>query len=64
MSFLKELAGHPEYRKLLKAAEDMKPQLPYWQIDANNGKDNTDEWKRKSAMLEGYELCLQIFSPR
>ena len=44
-------------------AEELKPQLPYWQIDANNGKDNTDDWKRKSAMLEGFELCLQIFKP-
>lgn len=59
MALLKELAGHPEWEGLLEAAKRMRPDLPAW--DSN--KDNTDDWKRKSAMQEGFDLALQIFAP-
>lgn len=60
MSLLRELAGHPEYVALINVAKKTRPELPVW--DAT--KDNTDEWKRKSAMQEGFDLCLQIFVPK
>lgn len=64
MSFLRELASHPEYKKLLKTAEDKKPILPIWEVDQISGKDNAEDWKRKSAMREGFELCLMLFTPK
>jgi hypothetical protein len=60
MSLLKELAGHPEYAAMLKKAEREKPPLPQWDPQ----KDNTEEWKHASAMRQGFELCLLIFSPK
>lgn len=60
MSLLKELAGHPEWVGLLKAAEKMAPELPEW--DPKN-PESVDEWKHKSAMRAGFELCFQIFNP-
>lgn len=62
--FLKEVAGHPEYKRLLAQAEQNKPILPIWEIDPMTGKDNADDWKKKSAMREGYELCLMLFTPK
>jgi hypothetical protein len=59
LSLLKELSGHPEYMRLLRLAEEMRPALPEW--DRHN--DNTNEWKEKSAMRQGFDLCLAIFSP-
>ena len=64
MSFLKELAGHPEYRQLLALAEQQKPSVPGWEVDQVSGRDNTDEWKKKSALRDGYELCLALFTPK
>lgn len=64
MSFLREVAGHPEYRKLLDLAEQNKPILPIWEVDQITGKDNAEDWKKKSAMREGYELCLALFIPK
>jgi len=60
MSLLRELAGHPEYTAMLKKAQEMMPALPEW--DPKN--DNTEEWKQKSAMRHGFELCLAIFQPK
>ena len=60
MSFLKDIAGHPEYMRMLEQAKSMRPELPAW--DAKN--DNTDEWKEKSAMQQGFDLCLTVFSPK
>jgi hypothetical protein len=60
LSLLRELAGHPEYVKLLKLAEEMKPALPEWDV----ASDNVDDWKMKSAMRQGFELCLVIFRPK
>ena len=64
MSFLKELAGHPEYKRLLFLAEQQKPIVPGWEIDSVTGKDNSEDWKKKSALREGYELCLLLFTPK
>lgn len=60
MSLLRELSGHPEYVGLLKKAREMRPDLPTWDRD----KDNVDEWKEKSAMQAGFDLCLSIFQPK
>lgn len=60
MSLLRELSGHPEYVRMLKQAKEMRPELPMWDRSA----DNTDEWKEKSAMQHGFDLCLTVFTPR
>jgi len=60
MSLLKEIAGHPEYQAMLKSAEKLMPSLPEW----DPTQDNTEEWKQKSAMRHGFELCLAIFRPK
>jgi len=57
---LKDLAGHPDWMALIKAVEQMRPQVPSW--DANT--DNTEDWKRKSAMQEGFDLCFQAFTDK
>lgn len=59
MSILKELAGHPEYMALIAGAKRLRPEVPAW----DSKQDNTEDWKRKSAMQEGFDLCLQIFAP-
>jgi hypothetical protein len=63
LSLLKELAGHPEYVALVKRAKGSRPQLPPWSIDQANGQDNTDDWKQKSAMQQGFDLAMEIFCP-
>lgn len=60
MSLLRELAGHPEYVALLKMAEKMRPELPDWDLAQNN----VEEWKQKSAMRQGFDLALALFTPR
>jgi hypothetical protein len=60
LSLLRELSGHPEYVRLLKMAETMKPEMPVW----NPNENNVEEWKHKSAMRQGFELCLSIFVPK
>ena len=64
MSLLKEIQSHPTYQQLYKTAEQNTPPLPIWQIDEITGKDNVEEWKKKSAMREGFELCLAYFQPK
>ena len=59
-SLLRELAGHPEYMRLLKQAETMRPDLPPWDAD----KDNTKEWMLKSGMQKGFDLAMSIFTPK
>lgn len=60
MSFLREISGHPEYMRLLKQAEGMRPSLPVWDSKENN----VEEWKEKSAMQKGFDLAMSIFTPR
>lgn len=45
---------------LITAAKKMRPEIPQW----DSKVDNTDDWKRKSAMQEGFDLCMQIFAPK
>ncbi len=45
---------------LLKNANKAKPDLPSWDDKANN----VEEWKKKSAMREGFELALSFFTPK
>lgn len=60
MSLFKELAGHPEYVAAIKRAKAARPELPPWDL----GKDNTDDWKHKSAMQQGFDLALTYFVPK
>ena len=60
MSLLRELAGHPEYMALIKMAKDSRPEVPAW----DSRTDNTDDWKKKSAMQEGFDLAMQHFIPK
>ncbi len=54
---LHETMGDVEYKRLLNKVKDSRPAVPAW-----DGKsDNTDDWKHKSAMQEGYDLCLATF---
>ena len=46
--------------RLLKMAEEMRPELPHW----DRAQDNTEEWKEKSAMRQGFDLALSIFRPK
>ena len=61
MGLLRELSGHPEYVRLLKLAQETRPNIPPWDINDPNGVEN---WKHKSAMQQGFDLCLQIFTPK
>ena len=61
MSLLKELAGHPEYMAMLKAAELKRPEIPPWDM---NDPLSVEHWKKKSAMQEGFDLAMTIFRPR
>jgi hypothetical protein len=45
--------------RLQKLADTMRPDLPVW----DSKEDNVDEWKEKSAMQKGFDLCLSIFRP-
>lgn len=55
---MKEFEGHPAYLAACNIAKSTRPTLPAW--DAT--QDNTNEWKRKSAMQEGFDLCLAVFA--
>jgi hypothetical protein len=37
-----------------------KVEVPAWDSKA----DNTDEWKKQSAMQEGFDLCWQFFKSK
>jgi hypothetical protein len=45
---------------MVKQAEAMRPELPNW----DRSQDNTEEWKEKSAMQHGFDLCLSVFRPK
>jgi len=60
VSLLKELAGHPEYTRLLNRAKQMRPEIPPW----DSGQDNTEQWKEASAMQKGFDLAMSIFTPK
>lgn len=54
---LQEAFGDVEYRRLLNKIKEGRPVVPAW----NAIEDNSDDWKHKSAMQEGYDLCLATF---
>jgi hypothetical protein len=60
LSFLSELSGHPEYARLLKLAKEQRPVIPAW----TPGEGNIEEWKDASAMQRGFDLAVQIFTPK
>lgn len=61
MGLLRELSGHPEYVRLLNLAKEQRPVIPPWDLNSPIG---VDDWKHKSAMQQGFDLCLQIFTPK
>ena len=56
-SFLKEVQEHPLFPELVIRLKQNAPVVPEFDFI----KDNTDEWKMKSGMRRGYDLCLSIF---
>ena len=42
-------------------AEETRPNIPPWDVKDPDGVEN---WKHKSAMQQGFDLCLQIFMPK
>ncbi len=60
MSLIRELASHPEYVALLKAAKAQRPELPPF----NPNEDNTEQWKHVSGMQQGFDLCMAFFLPK
>jgi len=61
MSFLKELAGHPEYVRMIKQADTMRPDIPPWDTDDPLA---VEKWKEKSAMQRGFDLAMTVFRPK
>lgn len=61
MSLLRELSGHPEYVRILKNADELRPTIPAWDTENPLSVEN---WKHKSAMQEGFDLCLLLFKPK
>ena len=59
MSLLVDLSGNAEWQRLLKAAEEMMPEIPEW--DPKN-PESLEDWKFKSAQRAGFELCYQVFN--
>jgi hypothetical protein len=55
--FLKEIQEHALFPELKIRLERNAPVIP--EFDFKN--DNADEWKMKSGMGRGYNLCLSIF---
>ena len=45
---------------MLNKAEEIRPQLPVWDL---KNPESVDEWKQKSAMQAGFDLCLAVFKP-
>lgn len=60
MSITKDLMGNQQWLDLIKAAEKMRPEVPAW----DPSKDNAEDWKHKSAMRDGWDLCWQVFVAR
>ena len=53
-SYLKALRETLEFQDLIKQIKKLEPVVPEW----TPTEDNTDEWKSKSMMLKGFNLCL------
>jgi hypothetical protein len=46
--------GDVEFKRFLHRAREARPHIPAWDSKA----DNSDDWKHKSAMQEGFDLCM------
>jgi hypothetical protein len=51
---LQESMGDVEFKRFLHRARESRPQVPAW----DSKSDNSEDWKHKSAMQEGYDLCI------
>lgn len=51
---LQETMGEVEFKRFLHRAKEARPQIPAWDSKA----DNADDWKHKTGMQEGFDLCL------
>jgi hypothetical protein len=57
---LKDIQENPLYPALLEKLIHNRPQIPAFDIV----KQNEDDWKMKSSMQKGYDLCLSNFNIR
>jgi len=48
--------GDVEFRRFLNKMKDERPIVPAW----DSKVDNVEEWKHKSAMQEGFDLCMTV----
>jgi hypothetical protein len=55
--FLQEIKEHPAFPELMKRINEGRPVIP--EFDSMN--DNTEDWKKKSGIKRGYDLCLAMF---
>jgi len=54
---LLEVNSDPRWQLLIKEVESRRPVIPKY----NPNKDNTEDWKHKCALQQGFDLCAQIF---
>ncbi len=57
-AYLSNLRATKDYRDMMNAVAENRPQVLTY--DYNN--DNTDEWKYKSAMQQGFDLCFRLLT--
>ena len=58
--FIAEIKEHACFPALVKRLEENMPVLPEFDPE----RDNVEEWKQKSGMKKGYNLCLALFNIR
>lgn len=56
-NYLLELNSDERFRLLVAHAKKQRPIVPNYDPKS----DNTSDWKHKSAMQQGFDLCAQIF---
>ena len=56
-SYLEALRSTLEFQELLERVKAHRPIIPAHSPEM----DNTEDWKAKSAMLQGFDLCLTLF---
>ena len=57
-SYYRWLNEQDLFRSLAEHVARQKPELPTF----NAEKDNTDEWKRKSGMQDGFDLAFSLLT--
>ena len=58
--YLEALRSTHEFQLLLAEVKTHRPTIPAHSPE----KDNTEDWKAKSAMQQGFDLCLTLFGER